>query len=93
MTELHRIEAGISAVPDIVIRTHFKLLRLRFVVRTSAQEAKNISLFVELQIEIKALQMQIAESEAFGTKDKTKRLTSLLKELQSLTVKDCSWGY
>ena len=92
MTEVHRIEAEMSVIPDVVKRTPYnQLSRLRFVLRPCVQDAKNIGLFVELQREIKTLQIQIAESEVFGTSDKTERLSSLLRELQSLTIKDCSW--
>ncbi|KAL9985833.1 hypothetical protein ACROYT_G008281 [Oculina patagonica] len=94
MTELHRIEAGMSVIPDVVKRTPYnQLSRLRLVVRPCAQDAKNFGVFVELQNEIKTLQLQIAEYEAFGASEKTERLSNFLKELQSLTIKNCSWEF
>ena len=85
MTEVQRIEAGMTVIPDVVKRTPYNQLScLRFVQRPCAQDAKNIGLSLELQNEIKTLQIQIAESEAYGTSDKTERLSSLLKELPSL---------
>ena len=92
LTEVHRIEADMSTIPDVVNRTPYKQLsRLRILAKPCAQENENIGLFIELRNEIKTLQIEIAESEALRANEKTERLRRLLTELQSLTVKDCSW--
>ena len=92
LTEVHRIEADMSTIPDVVHRTPFsQLSHMRVVAKPYAQENENVGLFIELQNDIKTLQIEIAESEALRTNEKTERLRSLLTELQSLTVKDCSW--
>ena len=92
LTEVHRIEADMSTIPDLVNRTLYnQFSRMRVVAKPCTQENENTSLFIELQNEIKTVQIEIAESEALRTNEKTERLRSLLTELQSLTVKGCFW--
>ena len=92
MAEVCRIEADMAVIPDVVKRTRYdQLSRLRFAVTPCVKDAKHIGLFLELQNEIKTLQMRIAEYETSRRSEEIERLRSLLKELQSLTITDCSW--
>lgn len=81
-----------STIPCEVNRTpNNQLSRMRVIAGPSAHENENISLLIDLQKEIKFFQLEIAESEALQTSEKTEKLKSALAELKSLTVKDCSW--
>lgn len=92
LTEVHKIETHMSTIPCEVNRTpNNQLSRMRVIAEPSAHENENISLLTDLQNEIKFFQLEIAESEALQTNEKTEKLKSALAELQSLTVKDCSW--
>lgn len=92
MAEVRRIEADMAVIPDVVKRTRYdELSRLLFAVTPCVKDVKHTGLFLELQNEIKTLQMRIAESETSRRSKEIERLWSLLKELQSLTITDCSW--
>lgn len=92
LTEVHKIETHMSTIPCEVNRTpNNQLSRMRVIAEPSAHENENISLLTDFQNEIKFFQLEIAESEALQTNEKTEKLKSALAELQSLTVKDCSW--
>ena len=81
-----------SAIPYEVNRApNNQLSRIRVIAEPSAHENENISFLVELQNEIKFFQLEIAESEALQTSEKTEKLKNALAELQSLKVKGCSW--
>ena len=81
-----------AVIPDVVKRTRYdQLSRLRFAVTPCVKDVKHIGLFLELQNEIKTLQIRIAENETSRRSEEIERLLSLLEELQSLTITDCSW--
>ena len=80
MAEVRRIEADMAVIPDLVKRTRYEELpRLRFAVTPCVKDVKHIGLFLELQNEIKTLQMRIAESETSRGSEKIEKLQSLLK--------------
>ena len=75
MAEVGRIEADIAVIPDVVKRTRYnELSRLRFAVTPCVKDVKHTGLFLELQNEIKTLQMRIAESETSRRSEEIERL-------------------
>ena len=92
LTEVHKIETHMSTIACEVNRTpNNQLSRMRVIARPSTHENENISLLINLQNEIKFFELEIAESEALQTSEKTEKLKIALAELQSLTFKDFSW--
>ena len=80
-----------AVIPVVVKRTLYdQLSRMRFALTPCIKDAMNIGLFLELKNEIKTLQMRIGESETSRGSEEIERLKSLLRELQSLTMTDCS---